>query len=145
MVTTTATDAAGNSAVATFTVTVVDTTPPVISLLKVSKSVLYLPLHDLRTIKVTVVATDNLGATPVSKIVNVTSDEPISGLSKFDKSPDWQITGDLTLKLRAERDWRKPGRTYTIYVEARDGAGNATVGTVTVFVPNLLYPNCPED
>ncbi len=142
----TATDAAGNSTATSFTVTVKDTTAPVINSVTASPSSLSWTWdHRMRTVTVTAVATDNLGGPVTSKITSVTSDQPISGLSPFDKSPDWSITGNLSVQLRAERDWRKPGRTYTITVECKDGAGNAKIGTVQVYVPNLLYPFANPD
>ena len=48
---------------------------------------------------------------------------------------DIQITGDLTLSLRAERSDDGNGRTYTITVETADAAGNTTQETTTVSVP----------
>jgi hypothetical protein len=41
----------------------------------------------------------------------------------------------LTLTLRAECSNRGTGRVYTITVESRDAAGNASTRTVTVTVP----------
>ncbi len=48
---------------------------------------------------------------------------------------DWEITGKLTLNLRAERLGNGKGRIYTITVESRDAYGNASTRTVTVSVP----------
>jgi hypothetical protein len=44
----------------------------------------------------------------------------------------------MTLDLRAESSGMGNGRTYTITVEARDAAGNASTRTVTVFVPRNM-------
>ena len=50
--------------------------------------------------------------------------------------PDWEITGDLTLKLRAERAGNGPGRFYTITFEGSGAAGNVSAPrTVMVVVP----------
>jgi hypothetical protein len=46
--------------------------------------------------------------------------------------PDWQVTGDMTLLLRAERNGSGSGRLYKITVETRDAAGN--VGSTAAFV-----------
>ena len=45
------------------------------------------------------------------------------------------ITGDLTLKLRAERLNKGTGRIYTITIVCTDAAGNEATKTVTVSVP----------
>ena len=62
-------------------------------------------------------------------------DEPVDGTGDGDTSPDWEITGDLTLRLRAERAGTGSGRVYTITVEARDYSGNTTLETISVIVP----------
>ena len=67
------------------------------------------------------------------RIVSVDSSEPDT---RPGAGPDWEITGDLTVRLRAERSGPGPGRAYTITVECRDGAGNRTAGTATVAVPH---------
>jgi hypothetical protein len=74
---------------------------------------------------------------PTTLIVSVTSNEPVNGDGDGDgdTAPDWEITGALTLNLRAERRGDGNGRIYTITVESRDVSGNASVRTVTVSVP----------
>ncbi|MDQ3623880.1 MAG: hypothetical protein M3463_15555 [Verrucomicrobiota bacterium] len=52
-----------------------------------------------------------------------------------DTAPDWEITGPLTVDLRAERSGGGRGRIYTITVECQDEAGNAATSTVDVTVP----------
>ena len=73
---------------------------------------------------------------PVTRIISVTSNEPENGLGDGDTAPDWEITGALTLNLRAERAGGGSGRIYTITVESRDRAGNASTRTVEVRVPH---------
>ena len=46
--------------------------------------------------------------------------------------PDWEITGDLTLNLRSERDAASTGRTYTITVTASDCSGDYVISTEVV-------------
>jgi hypothetical protein len=85
---------------------------------------------------VTVSTTDACGGSVGCRIVSVTSNEPTSGLGGGDVGPiDWEITGPLTLKLRAERWHKGSGRVYTIAIECTDAAGNRTASTVTVTVP----------
>ncbi len=110
------------------TVTARDRKPPKILSLKANPKVLWPPNHQLVPVKVTVQAVDSCG--PVTcRIVSVHSSEPV------DAGPDWVITGDLTVLLRAERLGNGPGRTYKINVQCRDDAGNTSLGTTVVFVP----------
>jgi hypothetical protein len=117
------------------TVTVVDTTPPDIQRITATPRILWPPNHKLVTVKVNVVAIDACG--PVRcKIVSISSNEPENGLGDGDTDHDWEITGDLTLKLRAERSGKGHGRIYTIGVECADAAGNKSTGSVAVSVPH---------
>src|SRR2546422_3893427 len=118
----------------TTSISVQDFTAPTIQSLVASPNVLSRPDHRLVPVSLSVSANDNCG--PVtSKIKSVKSNEPISGLGHGDLSPDWIITGDLTLQLRAERCAKGHGRIYTITVESKDAAGNSCAGDVTVTVP----------
>ena len=78
---------------------------------------------------------DNCDPNPSCKIVHVQSNEPIDGLGDGDTSPDWQITGDLIVNLRAERSGTGTGRVYTINVECVDNTGNTAKADATVIVP----------
>lgn len=134
-VTVTASDAAGNSTVKTFKITVVDTTAPAISSLTSSVTTLWQPDHKMRPVALTAVATDSVGIVS-TKILSVTSSEPANGKGDGNTAADWEITGDLTLNLRAERTGTTAAdRVYTITVESRDAAGNATTRAITINVP----------
>ncbi|MBT3434972.1 MAG: HYR domain-containing protein [Nitrospinaceae bacterium] len=134
-VTVTAMDANNNSSEKTFTVTVQDTAPPVINSVSVNSNVLFPPDHKMKPVSVTVDAEDNVSLFPSSKIISVTSNEPVNGTGDGDTAPDWEITGDLTLNLRAERSGGGNGRIYTITVQSTDESGNNSLKTVTVSVP----------
>ena len=112
-----------------------DVTPPVVTSLSASPNTLWPPNHKLVAVRVSVSATDNCSGVRC-RIVRVTSDEPVNGLGDGNTAPDWVITGDVTVKLRAERAGPGDGRVYTIYVECRDAAGNTTVRTTRVVVPH---------
>ena len=71
---------------------------------------------------------------PETRIVSVKSNEPVNGTGDGDTAPDWEVTGALTLNLRAERAGGG-GRVYVITVESRGDSGNASTRTVTVTVP----------
>lgn len=113
----------------------VDTEPPTISSVTASPSVLWPANHKMVPVTVAVVASDNTGVASC-RIISVTSSEPDSGLGDGDTAGDIQITGDLTLLLRAERSGKGEGRTYTIVVECKDEMGNAATATTTVTVPH---------
>lgn len=132
-----AADAAQNTAAATFSVTVRDSTAPSIDRIAPSVGTLWPANHKMVALTVGVDASDAVGV--VSKeIVSVTSSEPDNGLGDGDTAGDIQITGPLSLNLRAERAGTGTGRTYTITVRVRDAAGNTTMGTVTVAVPKSM-------
>ncbi len=129
------TDSATNSASCSTIIKVVDTTPPVIEAVAADPSVLWPPNHKWVDVRVMARVTDTCGST-TWKIIGVTSNEPVNGLGDGDTSPDWMITGDHTLKLRAERSGKGNGRIYTISVQAKDESGNLSlIKTVTVKVP----------
>lgn len=120
-----------NTTQVTRSVQVVDTTDPDIASVSPSPHVLWPPDGRLVPVTVRVSVTDASGGA-LCRIIGVTSDEPAG------RGPDWRITGDLTLLLRAERDGRGDGRTYTIAVECRDASGNVAAGAGTVVVPHDL-------
>ena len=120
---------------ATATLTIRDVTPPVISSVSATPDVLDVPNHKMVPVTIQVSATDDVDPNPSVHIVSVTSNEPTNGNGDGNTATDWQIIGDLTLQLRAERSGTGDGRVYTITVEARDAAGNARTATTTVTVP----------
>jgi hypothetical protein len=126
-------DGSGNWAAATRTVKVVDTKPPRIRRVRATPDVLWPPDHRLVPVVVRVDATD-AGGVPSCRITQVTSNEPVSGRHAGHTSPDWIITGALTLKLRAERIGPHE-RVYTIHVQCVDPSGNAANAKTTVEVP----------
>lgn len=121
-------DPCGASSETNVIVRVVDTNAPVIKSLSVSPNVLFPPNHQRVPVRVTVKACDTCDLAPVSRIVSITSNQPLD-------RGDIQITGRLTAKLAATRDPRRGDRIYTITVECADASGNKTRGRVTVTVP----------
>ncbi|MGZ4962616.1 MAG: FG-GAP repeat protein [Limisphaerales bacterium] len=99
-----------------------------------SPSVLWPPNHKLVPVTVSVTTAGSPGT---CKIVSVTSNQPINGTGDGNTSPDWVITGDLTVLLRAERAGNiKTDRVYTITVECADAFGNTARANVLVTVPH---------
>jgi len=135
-VTLTATDSNGASASCSATVTVVDTTPPTITSVTANPNTLWPPNHKMVPVTVSATTSDNCTAAPVCKITSVASSEPVNGTGDGDTAPDWQITGNLTVNLRAERAGNGSGRVYTIAVQCADASNNNSSQTVTVTVPH---------
>lgn len=123
----TAEDAAENEGSASFTVTVEDTTGPDITDVSADPSELWAPNNKMRSVTVSVTATDAVDPNPSCVITGVSDNET-------DEADDWEQTGDLTVDLRAQRDGGGNGRTYTISVTCTDGEGNNSDGTVEVTV-----------
>jgi hypothetical protein len=85
-------------------------------------------------VTVDVAASDNCSAIVTCEIISVTSNEP--EVSDTDTTtPDWEITGPLSVNLRAERSNEGVGRVYTITVRCTDEVGNRSQRVGTVFVP----------
>jgi hypothetical protein len=114
---------------------VTDTTPPTIAGVSANPSSLWPPNHKMVAVKVSVSASD-AGSAVTCKIASVSSNEPVDGLGDGDTAPDWQITGNLTVDLRAERSGNGRGRIYTIVVECVDAAQNRSTKPVNVTVPH---------
>jgi hypothetical protein len=129
----TATDSHNNSSSGAFTVTVQDTTAPVVTSITANPGNLWPPDHKMVAVGIIVQTFDAVDPAPVSHIVSVTSNQPINGTGDGDVAPDWVITGPLSLHLRAERA-SGIDRVYTITVVTIDSSGNSTTSTVTVTV-----------
>lgn len=131
-----ATDAHNNKATGSFDVKVVDTTPPQILQAGISPELIWPPDHKMIVATVSVVAYDAADTTPVVKIISVTSNQPVNGTGDGDMAPDWNITGPLTVELRAERAGNVD-RVYKVTFEVTDDSGNASLRTLEVRVAQM--------
>jgi hypothetical protein len=135
-------------------VTVIDSTPPLISAISARPNVLWPPNHKMVNVTVKYNATDNCGQ-PACQISSVTSNEPIN-------SSDYAIVDAHHIRLRAEREERDnhdeetrgdsdnhdeerrsfkrlgndDDRIYTINITCGDAFGNSSTRAVTVSVPH---------
>jgi HYR domain len=136
-VTATATDNMGNSASVSFDVTVVDTTPPDVSVLATEDS-LWPPNHKMVDVGFSYEVTDVCDA-GMDISLTATSDEPAAtapnaGGGKH--APDAEITDDERVLTRAERSENGDGRVYVITATATDVAGNSGSASAVVKVNN---------
>ncbi|HEX8290372.1 MAG TPA: HYR domain-containing protein [Pyrinomonadaceae bacterium] len=135
VITWTATDAAGNSASCTQSVTVFDGTPPVISGAAATPPSLWPPDHRMVDVTVDYAAAD-CSPGGVTTALEVSSNEPADGAGDGRTATDWQVVDAHHVRLRAERAGVGAGRVYTITITATDAAGNASARSVTVSVPH---------
>jgi hypothetical protein len=132
----TVTDNDGQSDSDSADVTIQDFTPPTIDSVSASPDELWPPNHKMRPVEVSVDVEDACDQTPSCRITSVSSNEPENGAGDGNTAPDWDITGDLSLDLRAERSGGGSGRIYTIGVTCTDACGNSSEETATVTVPH---------
>jgi hypothetical protein len=110
------------------------TNPPIELVATASPNVLFPPNHKLIPVTITV---SNHESFTSCRIVSVSSNEAQPRKGKTISPPDWIITGDLTLLLRAENSGRnKAGRIYTIEIACTDLNGATISTSVTVSVPH---------
>jgi len=135
VITLTVDDGRGKTDTDTVEVTVMDSTPPTLSV-SLSPDVLWPPNHKMVPATVSVSVSDVCDPEPVCKIVEVSCNEVSRVKTKRFKEGDWKITGDLTLEVRAERNGNSPGRVYSINVECVDSSGNTSRTNTEIRVPH---------
>ena len=112
-----------------------DTTPPNLSTLSATPNVLWPSNHKMVDVVLNANASDACGV-GTCRIVSVTSNDPGRTVGRGQSEPDVEITGDLTLRLRAEKNPEGASRVYRATVECTDVNGNAANNTVDIVVPH---------
>ena len=112
-----------------------DSMPPTINAISATPNTLIQANHQMVPVVINISASDDSDPVVLCRIISVSSNEPVEGLGDGDTAPDWTITADLALNVRAERSGKGVGRTYTITVECADSSGNKSTKPVTVSVP----------
>lgn len=115
-------------------VIVADTTAPTIEGFSLTPSIIGPPDHRMVDVMLSYTATDASGAAACT--VAVTSNEPVDGKGDGNTAVDWEIVNGHHVRLRAERDGRGSGRTYTVTLTCADPSGNTSAATATAFVPH---------
>jgi hypothetical protein len=138
----TASDASGHHATCSTAVTVRDSQPPTLTL-HTDPTRLYPPNHEMIPTRVWWEAADLCDSSGVAvQLVSATSSEPDDAAGNNDGATTGDIQGadigtpDLALLLRAERDGKGSGRTYTLTYRAVDRSGNAIPAIATITVPH---------
>jgi probable HAF family extracellular repeat protein len=129
----------------TVEITVVDDTPPKISM-SVNPDTLWPPNHKMVSITPIIAATDNCDPNPQIRLVSITMNEgettntydPAYDVTQGDGSTvgDIQVDASGNIALRAERSGTGTGRVYILTYEAEDQSGNIATATATVTVPH---------
>ena len=114
--------------------------PPVIESIIANPALLWPPNHEMRPVTVTVVATAACRLAR-SSVVSISSND--SGGARPGKpgaaGADYEITGELSANLRAEKSLSGGERVYTLTIECADDAGNTSTGVVMVTVPRSMH------
>jgi hypothetical protein len=136
-ITLTVDDGKGGTDTDTVDVTVMDSTPPSLSV-SLSPESLWPPNHKLVNIFASVQASDTCSDSPNVELISIVSSEPDNGKGDGNTNNDIQGasygTDDRTFSLRAERSGKRRGRIYTITYRATDASGNVAGATDEVAV-----------
>ena len=97
---------------------------------------LWPPNHQMVPVEITVATTGTCNQPPGCQILSVKSNEPDNSTGDGDTEPDWEITGKLTLSLRAERSGNGDEREYVIATQCTDETGLRSTKDVIVAVPH---------
>ncbi len=127
-ITLTVADPAGNNSSCSFNVSTEDHIAPTITEVSTNPSILLVPNHKMRNVKVLYTAADNCG--PVTSTLSISSNE-----AQGDEN-DWEVLDDHNIRLRAERLGTGNDRVYTITITNTDDAGNSTSQNIEVVVPH---------
>jgi hypothetical protein len=142
-VTCSAADGAGNAASCDFSVTVRDTTAPVLGGEK--GYTLWPPNHKYVTVTLEECAANAqdacAGELPLNqygRITRVTSDEveDANGNGDGRTCQDIRLEGAAAVQVRSEREGTSNGRVYTLHYTVTDASGNSANGTCRVSVPH---------
>lgn len=128
-----ANDGTVDSAVATVTINIADTEPPVITA-SVSQNTLWPPNHSLINVGFTLNVTDN-SAGPITTQISVFSNEDDIWPASGNASPDAINVASGTLRLRSERAGNGSGRIYLILIASHDPSNNSSRKCLSVVVP----------
>ncbi len=134
----TVTDPNGNTASGSAIVNVIDNIPPTIHSVSASPQSLWPSDRKMKPVIISSTVSDNCpGTTWEVTAVTIKSGE----FENDNVNPDFEITGQNTVNLRAEIPKRGTRREYTVTITATDAAGNTSTSSVDVNVSlNITTP-----
>jgi len=131
-------DTAGNRAVATRDISVVDSIPPALTV-TATPSVLWPPNHKMVSVELAVTVSDRCDPRPTFRLIQASSNEPANASGDGNTSTDIIAAvgaATTTVQLRAERQGGGSGRTYALTYAATDASNNQRTGSASVIVPD---------
>ncbi len=132
-------DGMGATATDEVLISVLDTTPPEITV-TVSPEVLWPSNHKMVDIEYTVTVSDVCDDMVSWELVDIVSNEPDNDLGDGNTEPDIMDadfgTTDTNVSLRAERSGEYTGRVYQATFQATDSSGNTSITMAMVHVPH---------
>jgi hypothetical protein len=112
-----------------FTITVTDNQPPVLSPITLSAKKIWPPSNKMKKVGVYYTVKDN--AEEVNTVLTVSSNDD-SG------NRDWEVVSNHLLRLKASRLPNGEARVFTITVSSSDMAGNTTRRTTSIVVSKTM-------
>lgn len=108
---------------------------PTLQKLSANPATLWSPNHALRSVTISVTNACELSRGAQCSIYEVTSNQPINGIGDGNTDYDWDITGALTVDLRAERSGViDEDRIYTMRLWCIEPDGQRSYQEVSVQV-----------
>jgi hypothetical protein len=136
-----ASDTRGNFASGSFSITVRDTTPPVIKVLA-SPKIIWPANNKMVPINVAVLAQDIGDQNPAVTLVSIVSNDPDDDLRDIREAA--YGTDDRSFLLRARKADRGKRRVYIIEYRVTDHSGNSAIATTKVYVPRDAHDRCDD-
>lgn len=112
-----------------------DNEPPTINV-TVTPETIWPPNHKMVEVTYNLDVVDNQDPNPSKEVVGVAVSEPEDIQGSGNTSPDYEITEDGRVFVRAERSGTGQRRIYTISFKAEDASGNASFASADVVVPH---------
>jgi len=130
-------------------VAVVDTTPPVIGNITLTRDCLWPPNHQYVRFAlgtdVVVPVGDTCDVSPLVFVQSVTSSEPDDANGNGDGATTNDVlVGPGGFCVRSERGGGASGRTYQVTIAASDDFGNTTTRQIQIQVPHSGNTGCPQ-